>query len=120
MANAIALMPLYVFDTMALDLEVERIDARAYHESWNDMLRLQAEGVYPASFAAIRTPVLMLHGDFDPHPGVLIRASLQRYLPQLEYEELPRCGHYPWIEKHAAAEFYASIRQWLREYANKT
>lgn len=44
-------------------------DLRAHTETWNDMIRLQEAGVYPAAFAAIRSPVLMLHGTYDPHPG---------------------------------------------------
>jgi pimeloyl-ACP methyl ester carboxylesterase len=51
------------------------LDARGHRESWDDMLRLQASGAYPAAFAAVTCPVLMLHGDADPHPGAMIRAS---------------------------------------------
>jgi hypothetical protein len=36
------------------------------------MIRLQDHGVYPAAFSAIRSPVLMLHGAVDPHPGRMI------------------------------------------------
>jgi len=93
-------------------------DARAHQETWEDMLRLQEQGVYPAAFAAIDAPVLMLHGAFDPHPGPMIRASLEPHLPQLEYREWERCGHYPWLEKAAREEFYAVLREWLaRQFA---
>jgi len=39
-------------------------------------VQLQEAGVYPAAFAAITSPVLMLHSTYDPHPGQMIRASL--------------------------------------------
>ena len=29
------------------------------------MVRLRRDGIFPVAFAAIRTPVLMLHGDAD-------------------------------------------------------
>jgi pimeloyl-ACP methyl ester carboxylesterase len=80
------------------------------------MLRLQAEGVYPASFAAIGVPVLMLHGAADLHPGRMIRASLAPHLPQLEYREWDRCGHYPWLEKAVRDEFYSTLRGWLAQH----
>ena len=112
-ASAAACMPLYAYAPVTDELEHEHIDARAHEESWRDMLRLQADGTYPAAFTSIKTPVLMLHGDFDPHPGPVIHASLQRYIPQLAYRELAKCGHYPWIERYAAAQFYESIREWL-------
>lgn len=94
-------------------MELVECDARAHHETWEDMLRLQAEGVYPAAFATIRAPVLMLHGAVDPHPGRMIRTVLARHLSQLEYYEWARCGHYPWLEKAVGDEFFAVLRRWL-------
>ena len=91
-------------------------DTRANQETWNDMLRLQAAGVYPAAFAAIRAPVLMLHGAYDPHPGTMIRDGLAPFIPQLEYREWERCGHYPWLEKHARDDFYRTLRAWLHAH----
>lgn len=91
----------------------ERCDARAYQETWDDMLRLQQERVYPAAFAAITVPVLMLHGAVDPHPGAMIRASLEPFVPQLEYREWKHCGHYPWFETEVRDEFFAVLREWI-------
>jgi len=100
-------------EPVARELTLEPCDARAYHETWEDMLRLQEKGVYPAAFTAIKAPVLMLHGAVDPHPGPLIRASLEPYLPQLEYREWERCGHYPWLERAVRDEFFTVLCQWL-------
>jgi len=90
-------------------------DQVAQMQSWEDMVRLQNEGVYPQAFAAIKSPVLMLHGDYDPHPGRLIRDSLKPYLPQLEYKQFERCGHSPWIERFARDDFFAALRNWLEQ-----
>jgi len=106
-------LPLYSYDLVTTDQEIESCDAGANHETWEDMVRLQEEGVYPAAFAAIDGPVLMLHGTVDPHPGRMIRASLERHLPQLAYREWERCGHYPWLEKAVHDEFFAVLRRWL-------
>ena len=112
------ILPLYSHDLVTTDQEIEAYDARAYDETWEDMLRLQEEGVYPGVFEAIDGPVLMLHGAADPHPGPMIRASLEPYLPQLEYREWERCGHYPWLERHMRDEFFAALREWLlRQFA---
>ncbi len=107
------MLPLYSYEPVASELGVEACDARGHHETWEDMVRLQEEGVYPAAFAAIEVPVIMLHGAVDPHPGRLIRASLKPHLPQMEYHEWDRCGHYPWLEKSVGDEFLAVLRQWL-------
>lgn len=113
-AMAELLLPVYSHDLDCTQLELEGCDARAHDESWNDMLRLQERGDYPAAFAAIEAPVLMIHGAEDPHPGPLIRDSLRPFVAQLEYRELARCGHYPWLERAAREEFFALLRTWLR------
>jgi pimeloyl-ACP methyl ester carboxylesterase len=103
--------PLYDYD--ADEPEPSELDPRAHKETWDDMLRLQAEGRYPAAFAAIRSPVLMLHGAYDPHPGGMILESLKRAIPQIEYLEWERCGHYPWLERAVRDEFFLKLRDWL-------
>jgi pimeloyl-ACP methyl ester carboxylesterase len=57
--------------------------------------------------------LLMLHGVFDPHPGPMIYESLRPFIQRLEYRELDRCGHSPWLERHARAEFFSILKSWL-------
>lgn len=106
----------YSFDPISDELECERCDTRGNRETWADMIHLQANGVYPQAFAAIHAPVLMLHGAVDPHPGAMIHDSLKPYLPQLEYHEWERCGHYPWLERAVRDEFFAMVRAWLSDH----
>ncbi len=110
------ILPLYAYDADASELEGERCDWRAHQETWNDMLRRQEAGDYPAAFAAIESPVLMLHGAFDPHPGRMIQASLEPYLAELEYKEWERCGHYPWAERAVREDFYSVLSSWLTRH----
>lgn len=90
------------------------LDAEAHRQTWQDMLARQEAGDFPAAFAAIRSPVLMLHGTYDPHPGEAIRDSLAMVIPQLEYHPLDRCGHSPWRERHARKEFFGVLIDWLK------
>ncbi|MHC4238026.1 MAG: alpha/beta fold hydrolase [Planctomycetota bacterium] len=94
-------------------------DAAAHEQTWNDMIRAQREGLYPQAFGAIECPVVMLHGDDDPHPAAMIRESLTPYLPQLEYHSWPQCGHYPWLEKAVHHDFYETLIRWLRQHAGE-
>jgi len=103
----------YSYDLATTDQEIDESEPGTSSETWDDMVRLQNEGVYPSAFAAIKSPVLMLHGAVDPHPGEMIRASLAPYIPQLEYREWQRCGHYPWLEKSTHNEFFSVLRNWL-------
>ena len=107
------------YELISTDEEDDVVDARANRETWQNMLRQQEEGVYPAAFAAFHEPVIMLHGDYDSHPGQMIQASLQPHLPQLEYREWKRCGHYPWLEKAVHAEFFVVLHEWLARQFTK-
>jgi pimeloyl-ACP methyl ester carboxylesterase len=113
-------MRLDSYDLIPADLELEPCDARAHDETWQDMVRLQEEGIYPAAFSAIEAPVLMLHGAADPHPGRMIRASLEPHLPQLEYVEWEQCGHYPWLENAVRDDFFAVLGAWLSRQFTKS
>lgn len=88
-------------------------DAAGHEETWRDVLRRQAAALEPRSFDAIRAPVLMIHGDEDPHPGPMIRDSLLPHVAHLEYVEIARCGHEPWRERHGREPFFAALRAWL-------
>lgn len=90
------------------------VDGVGSAETWQDVLRLQREGIEPQIFANIQSPVLMLHGDYDPHPGLCIRDRLRMYVPQLEYVQLEKCGHQPWCERHARTQFFGVLRAWAR------
>jgi pimeloyl-ACP methyl ester carboxylesterase len=64
--------PTEIYADLGVDEEddvSEPFDLRAHNETWQDMMRLQDSGVYPQAFAAITSPVLILHGTYDPHPG---------------------------------------------------
>lgn len=113
-AKGALLESIYDVDALPDDADSLPADARGGAETWQDMLRLQAAGVYPAAFAAIDAPALMLHGDDDPHPGWMIHASLQAWMPHLEYVSWARCGHSPWRERGAREDFYRTLKAWLR------
>jgi pimeloyl-ACP methyl ester carboxylesterase len=104
---------LYLVDPLPGENPAEPVDARANRETWDDMLRLQAAGTYPAELSAVRCPILMLHGEEDPHPGRAIRDSLMPFIRHLSYVEFPRCGHEPWRERAAREPFFSTLRTWL-------
>lgn len=90
-------------------------DADGHEETWSDAMRLQHEGIEPARFEAIQCPVLMLHGDDDPHPGTAIRDTLQRHIRHLVYVGFRQCGHVPWLEKQARDSFDDILTEWIAD-----
>lgn len=109
----------YGHDVEEVPDDVAGVDALAHEQTWEDMVRLQRDGIYPGAFAAIGAPVLMLHGDADPHPGRLISKDLRAHIPHLEYRELPKCGHSPWLERQARQIFFETLKAWLAARFNQ-
>ena len=101
-------------DPLDAEPEEEAFDAQGYEETWNDALRLQETGQEPLAFSGIGVPVLMLHGEDDPHPGESIHATLQTCVSGVELTLLERCGHEPWRERHAREPFLDLLRDRLR------
>lgn len=103
----------YGHDIGDVSNEPATIDAIAHEQTWADMKRLQSDGTYPAAFAAINVPVLMLHGEADPHPGRATMEDLRKVIPHLQYRELSQCGHSPWLERQARGPFFNELRSWI-------
>src|SRR3990172_8003996 len=103
------------YDPIASEFGATACDERGHRETWEDAMRLQQEGIQPAEFCKIRAPVRMLHGVADPHPGRLIYEALAPVIPGIRYREFARCGHVPWLDRHARDEFLAALRDVLSE-----
>lgn len=88
-----------------------RFDPDGHPQTWSDAMRLQAEGIEPARFASIKCPVTLIQGEEDPHPGCLIKKDLEPYIPHLEFIELPKCGHQPWLERKARERFLELVAE---------
>lgn len=101
------------YELMKVDYAIEYYDALGFRQTWQDMISLQEGGVYPQGFRAVTAPAVMLHGSEDPHPGRMIYENLKQYIPGLEFTEFSKCGHYPWLEKHAQGEFYEALLKWF-------
>jgi pimeloyl-ACP methyl ester carboxylesterase len=104
---------LYACDPLPTDVlyPENQCDAEGGEETWKDMLLQQENKIYPQVFTRITEPVLMIHGDHDPHPGRMIRDNLKEFIPHLEYIELDHCGHEPWNEKEAHEKFYSILEK---------
>ncbi len=103
------------YELMKVDYAIEYYDALGFRQTWEDMIALQKAEVYPQGFRAVTAGAVMLHGADDPHPGRMIYENLRQYMPGLEFIEFTKCGHYPWLEKHANREFYNSLLRYINK-----
>lgn len=100
-----------VFDPLTDDLEIIEVQHNIFGNVWPEFVALRDRPGYLASeFSRIDVPTAVIHGEYDPHPIEGIRPFLERCLFQVRFYLLPRCGHYPWIERNARTRFFEILR----------
>jgi len=100
-----------VYDPLTTDLETIEVQCERHTKVWADFVALRdTPGNLAAEFSRITQPTVVIHGDSDPHPIKGIRPFLQSCISDVRFYMLDRCGHYPWIERHARARFFEILR----------
>lgn len=96
--------------------ETKQTDVRfeVFERVWTEAEELRARGGFIELARRIACPVVAIHGAYDPHPAAGVREPLAAILPDFRFILLDRCGHEPWIERHARDEFYRVLRAELR------
>ena len=72
---------------------------------------LLSSGKYLELSKQITCPVVAICGDYDPRPAELVRKSLGRVHKDFKFILLEKCGHTPWIERHARDKFFDILRK---------
>lgn len=84
-----------------------------FEKVWKEAEGLRLNGKFLKIAAKIATPVLIIHGDCDPHPFASVRRTFKGAVGEVEFELLGRCGHYPWLERHARDKFFLVLKDAL-------
>jgi pimeloyl-ACP methyl ester carboxylesterase len=98
-----------VADTYARDASPPpsvSFDSEIHAAVWSEAEAMRKSGALLDTVSAIRCPVVAIHGDYDPRPWQGVQIPLQAALPSADFVLLERCGHKPWQEVFANAEFY--------------
>lgn len=106
-------------DPVTLDLETIACRYAQNGSVWSGAKALRESGELLAMGRTISCPVLAIHGDYDPHPPEGIREPLERVIRDFRFVMLERCGHYPWIERAAAEEFFALLEREIEAAASE-
>ena len=100
-----------VYDPLTADLEVIEVQYELNVKVWSEFKLLRDRpGFLKNEFSKIDIPATVIHGDYDPHPVEGIRSFLESCLKDLRFYTLPKCGHYPWIERHARKPFFDILK----------
>lgn len=103
-----------VYDPVITDLEVIEVQYELNSKVWNEFKVLRDRpGYLESEFSKIDIPAVVIHGDYDPHPIEGIRPFLEKCIKDIKFYMLPKCGHYPWIERHARKRFFEILENEL-------
>ena len=98
-------------DPITLDTETIEVQYETFRSVWSDAVAMRSSGELLRLGEGIKCPVAAIHGVYDPHPADGVREPLSRVLKDFRFLLLGRCGHLPWIERHAMTEFYRILRR---------
>ncbi len=82
---------------------------------WEAAAQLRRSGELLEMAHRIRCPVMAVHGNYDPHPAEGVEKPLAAVLPGFQFVLLEKCGHTPWVERHARDCFYRVIQDAVKE-----
>ena len=101
------------YDPLPHEDEVLECRFDMYQGVWEGAKALRDSGRLLEFGRRIECPVVAIHGDYDPHPSAGVRKPLSLVLKEFRFILLPKCGHCPWIERHARDRFYRILRKEL-------
>lgn len=101
------------YDPLPDDTEVDfRPDI--FHSIWPEAAELRRSGELLQMASRVECPVAAIHGEHDPHPAEGVREPLSRVFEDFEFVMLEKCGHKPWVERHARERFFEILEARLR------
>jgi pimeloyl-ACP methyl ester carboxylesterase len=104
-------------DTFEVDPSVptqSEFDKVIFERVWSEAAEMRRDGLLLRAAAKVSCPVVAIHGSYDPHPADGVSEPLRRVLQtEFRWVLLEKCGHEPWIERHARAEFFARLCEQL-------
>ena len=84
-----------------------------YQNVWQEADELRRSGKLLKLGEKIRSPVIAIHGDYDPHPFEGVKNPLSQIIKDFRFILLKNCGHKPWIERSAKDRFYEILKEEL-------
>ncbi len=89
------------------------LNSAIYSRVWREAEGMRRDGSLLTLMGSIKCPVIAIHGDYDSHPAEGVDKPLSKAVKDFKFILLKKCGHTPWIEKEAKAEFYRILNKEL-------
>jgi pimeloyl-ACP methyl ester carboxylesterase len=84
-----------------------------YRRVWGEATLLRKSGMLLEIGREITCPVLAIHGAYDSHPAEGVERPLSKVIGDFRFILLEKCGHKPWIERHARERFFEILEEEL-------
>lgn len=98
-------------DSLPHDTDVLGYSSSVYQCVWEQASKLRNSGELLRFGERIQCPVVVIHGDYDPHPAEGVKEPLSRVIRDFCFVLLEKCGHRPWLERNAKDSFYRTLRR---------
>lgn len=81
-------------------------DSEMHNCVWSEAAQLRSSGKLLKIFKKIKSNLFIIQGSDDPHPAQGVIQPLEEIGVECETYILEKCGHSPFMEKHAKEKFY--------------
>ena len=106
----------YHYDPVVTDKVPElELDFLGFLQSKSALWELIESGQIPALLQEIDSPVFAIHGEDDVFDCEQTFAFLTQHISNLSTVQVKKCGHFPWLEPAARAEFLRALESALTE-----
>ncbi|MBN1699222.1 MAG: alpha/beta hydrolase [Spirochaetales bacterium] len=102
------------YDPVPDAAEPVRFRGDIFRGVWEEAAGMRENGELLTYARQVVCPVVAIHGDYDPHPALGVKRPLSGIIGNFRFHLLTRCGHTPWIERHARAMFFTLLKKELQ------
>ncbi|OUR93551.1 alpha/beta hydrolase [Halobacteriovorax marinus] len=101
--------PVYHLDPLTEEMLPEsKWNFNSFSFSIDSIWELIESGEVPTLLKEIKEPVIAIHGDYDPIPLKETFKFLEENIPRIKTIEVPKSGHFPWLEK-TSKDFFIEV-----------
>ncbi|MTI68002.1 MAG: alpha/beta hydrolase [Firmicutes bacterium] len=94
------------YKPIAYEDEIVKYQPKIFMKIMSEISKLRENGELLDMGKNIECPVILIHGDYDPHPYCGVKKPLSRVIENYNFNLLDKCGHNPWNELYAKDKFY--------------
>lgn len=101
------------YDSLEIDAKESTPNGEMYAAIWPQADEMRNTGKLMDALEMIKCPVVVIHGEYDPHPIEGVVDPLKEKGINADIHVLPNCGHSPFKEKQAKEQFYGILSSLL-------